>query len=189
MSKFSLNINSAVNALRSLEELSGVIELSSQKIANCISNGGKLMLCGNGGSASDSQHIAAEFTGRFVNDRRPLPAIALTTDTSAITAISNDYSYAEIFSRQINALGKAEDMLIAISTSGNSSSIINAVQAAKELGIFTVGLSGRDGGQLAHVSDVNIIVPNDITARIQECHIFILHSLCERVEQLLGFHS
>lgn len=146
----------------------------------------KLIICGNGGSAADSQHIAAEFTGRFIKDRPPIAVLALSTDTSALTCISNDYSFAEVFSRQLRALGQAEDCLLAISTSGNSENVIQAVLAAKEMRIKTIGLLGRDGGRLKDLCDCAIVVPSEITARIQEAHILIGHSICGSVEVGLG---
>lgn len=155
-------------------------------IVQSIRAGGKIMLCGNGGSAADSQHIAAELTGRFIRDRIPLPALALSTDTSALTCIGNDYSFAEVFSRQLFALGKSGDCLLAISTSGNSANVIKAVEAAHELGIRTIGLLGRDGGALGALCEHNITVPSNITARIQEAHILIGHTICGGVEQGLG---
>jgi len=148
-----------------------------------------LMLCGNGGSAADSQHLAAEFTGRFSKDRPPIAAVALSTDTSALTCIGNDYSFNDIFARQVLALGKAGDCLIAISTSGNSGNVLAAVAAAKSLGISTIGLLGRDGGKLKAQCDVSIVVPSQVTARIQEAHILIGHSLCGAVELKLGLVS
>lgn len=156
-------------------------------ISEALSAGGKLMTCGNGGSAADSQHIASEFTGRFVKDRIPLAAMALSTDSSALTCIANDYSFSEVFSRQVLALGKRGDALLAISTSGNSSNVINAVIAAKEMGIHTIGLLGNDGGKLAQLCDCRIIVPSSVTARIQEVHILLGHTICGGVEIRLGF--
>ena len=147
------------------------------------------MLCGNGGSAADSQHLAAEFTGRFIKDRPPIAAVALSTDTSALTCIANDYSFNEIFARQVQDLGKAGDCLIAISTSGNSGNVLAAVAAAKSLGISTIGLLGRDGGKLKAQCDIAIVVPSQVTARIQEAHILIGHSLCGAVELKLGLVS
>ena len=147
------------------------------------------MLCGNGGSAADSQHLAAEFTGRFSKDRPPIAAVALSTDTSALTCIGNDYSFNDIFARQVLALGKAGDCLIAISTSGNSGNVLAAVAAAKSLGISTIGLLGRDGGKLKAQCDISIVVPSQVTARIQEAHILIGHSLCGAVELKLGLVS
>ena len=147
------------------------------------------MLCGNGGSAADSQHLAAEFTGRFIKDRPPIAAIALSTDTSALTCIANDYSFEAIFARQVQAIGKPGDCLIAISTSGNSGNVLAAVAAAKAIGITCIGLLGRDGGKLKSVCDISIVVPSQVTARIQEAHILIGHSLCGAVEQQLGLVS
>ena len=147
------------------------------------------MLCGNGGSAADSQHLAAEFTGRFIKDRPPIAAIALSTDTSALTCIANDYSFEAIFARQVQAIGKPGDCLIAISTSGNSGNVLAAVAAAKALGITCIGLLGRDGGKLKAECDIAIVVPSQVTARIQEAHILIGHSLCGAVEQQLGLVS
>ena len=163
-----------------------------QAISACVHSlraGGKLMLCGNGGSAADSQHLAAEFTGRFIKDRPPVAAIALSTDTSALTCIANDYSFEAIFARQVQAIGKAGDCLIAISTSGNSGNVLAAVAAAKASGITCIGLLGRDGGKLKAVCDIAIVVPSQVTARIQEAHILIGHSLCGAVEQQLGLVS
>jgi D-sedoheptulose 7-phosphate isomerase len=171
----------------------GTLDTSvSQAIQACVQSlqkGGKLMLCGNGGSAADSQHLAAEFTGRFIKDRPPIAAVALSTDTSALTCIGNDYSFNDIFARQVQALGKAGDCLIAISTSGNSGNVLAAVAAAKSLGISTIGLLGRDGGKLKAQCDVSIVVPSQVTARIQEAHILIGHSLCGAVELKLGLVS
>jgi len=174
------------------QQLSGLDTSISKAIDACVlslQKGGKLMLCGNGGSAADSQHLAAEFTGRFIKDRPPIAAVALSTDTSALTCIGNDYSFNDIFSRQIQALGKAGDCLIAISTSGNSGNVLSAVAAAKSLGISTIGLLGRDGGKLKAQCDVSIVVPSQVTARIQEAHILIGHSLCGAVELKLGLVS
>ena len=174
------------------QQLSGLDASISQAIDTCVQSlqkGGKLMLCGNGGSAADSQHLAAEFTGRFIKDRPPIAAVALSTDTSALTCIGNDYSFNDIFARQVQALGKAGDCLIAISTSGNSGNVLAAVAAAKSLGISTIGLLGRDGGKLKAQCDVSIVVPSQVTARIQEAHILIGHSLCGAVELKLGLVS
>jgi D-sedoheptulose 7-phosphate isomerase len=174
------------------QQLNGLDAAISQAIDTCVQSlqkGGKLMLCGNGGSAADSQHLAAEFTGRFMKDRPPIAAVALSTDTSALTCIGNDYSFNDIFARQVQALGKAGDCLIAISTSGNSGNVLAAVAAAQSLGISTIGLLGRDGGKLKAQCDVAIVVPSQVTARIQEAHILIGHSLCGAVELKLGLVS
>jgi D-sedoheptulose 7-phosphate isomerase len=156
----------------------------------CITSGGKVLACGNGGSASDAQHFAAEFIGRFERERPGLAAIALTTDTSIITAIGNDYSFNAIFSKQVEALGAPGDVLIAISTSGNSANVIAAVQAAHAKEMSIVALTGRGGGKIREMlldTDVHICVPHERTARIQEVHILTLHCLCDAVDnQLLG---
>ncbi|HEV7137349.1 MAG TPA: D-sedoheptulose 7-phosphate isomerase [Steroidobacteraceae bacterium] len=172
---------------QSLSSLAPEIERAAGLVSEALGGGRKLMLCGNGGSAADSQHIAAEMTGRFVKDRRPLPAIALSTDTSALTCIANDYSFDEVFSRQVMALGARGDCLLAISTSGNSRNVIRAVDAARAAGMHVIGLLGRDGGALRGLCDSAIVVPSQTTARIQEAHIFIGHSLCALVEEALGF--
>ena len=141
------------------------------------------MICGNGGSAADAQHIAAELIGRFVGDRRALPAVALTTDTSALTAIANDYGYDAVFSRQVEGLGRAGDVLLSISTSGNSESVNEASRAATLLGMHTMALTGKGGGALEALVDLALVVPSEVTAHIQECHIVIGHLLCDGIEQ------
>lgn len=143
---------------------------------------GRAFFFGNGGSAADSQHIAAEFIGRFKKERRSLPAVALTTDTSILTALGNDYGFEYVFSRQIEGLGQKGDIAFGISTSGNSKNVIEAVKAAKEKGLKTVSMTGGDGGMLAELTDISIIVPSKDTARIQESHICIAHTICELVE-------
>jgi D-sedoheptulose 7-phosphate isomerase len=172
--------------MRGVAALSGEIERAAILIAEAVKAGNKLMLCGNGGSAADSQHIAAEFAGRFVKDRRPLAGLALTTDTSALTCIANDYSFDEVFARQVLGLGRAGDCLLAISTSGNSRNVIRAVEAARGASIRSIGLLGRDGGKLGGLCDLSIVVASQSTARIQEAHIFIGHTLCALVETRLG---
>ncbi len=168
------------------DKLSKNIELTSDLISNSLKNGGTIFWCGNGGSAADSQHLAAEFVGRFKKDREPLKSLALTTDTSILTCISNDYNFDEIFSRQLKALGKSDDVLIAISTSGNSKNIKQALIEAKSLRIKTVGLLGKNGGFCKDYADLPLIVPSETTARIQEMHILIGHLLCELTENKLG---
>jgi D-sedoheptulose 7-phosphate isomerase len=170
------------------EQISKNIQISADMIANSLKSSGTIFWCGNGGSAADSQHIAAEFVGRFKKDRRPLRSIALTTDTSVLTCVANDYSYEEIFSRQLNALGRDGDVLVAITTSGQSENIKQALIQARKMGIKTIGLLGKNGGICKDYSDVSLIVPSDTTARIQEAHILIEHLLCELVEQKLGFN-
>ena len=169
-----------------MESVAEAVVAAAGLITRCLVQGGKLMFCGNGGSAADSQHLSAEFTGRFVRDRRPLAAIALSTDTSALTSIANDYAFDEVFERQVEALGRSGDCLVGISTSGNSANVLRAFAAARRLGVTTIGLLGRDGGRLAAMSDVRVVVPSRTTARIQEAHIFIGHNLCTLVERGLG---
>jgi len=166
------------------EQLTPLIKEAGICIGHALKNGHKVLLAGNGGSAADAQHLAAEFTGRFVKERVPLPAIALTTDTSALTAIGNDYGYEQVFSRQVTALGNTGDILIAISTSGNSPSILAAVAAAKAKGITCIGLMGRDGGDLKDQCAISLVVPSEVTARIQEMHILIGHLFCEYVDAI-----
>ncbi|MFA6086176.1 SIS domain-containing protein [Mucilaginibacter sp.] len=162
------------------------IETACELIRDTITNGNKVYLAGNGGSAADAQHIAAELTGRFLKERKPLPGIALTTDTSAITAIANDYGYEYVFSRQLEALAQPGDLFIGISTSGNSPGILNAFRTAQMVNCKTLGLSGRDGGQMTSLCDLNIIIPSTTTARIQEMHILIGHILCKAVDELFN---
>lgn len=183
---FLLNLKEHLDLCHQLDSLDHVINLAIDTCVQTLSMGGKIMLCGNGGSAADSQHLAAEFTGRFSQDRAPLAALALSTDTSALTCIGNDYGFEQVFSRQIIALGKPGDCLIAISTSGNSANVLAAVTSANRLNIRCIGLLGRDGGKLKNNCDVPIVVPSTVTARIQEAHILIGHSLCGAVEQQLG---
>jgi D-sedoheptulose 7-phosphate isomerase len=161
------------------------IILLAEKIVLAFTNDRKLMLCGNGGSAADAQHIAAEFVNRFVMERPPLPAIALTTDTSIITSIGNDYSFDDIFSKQVKSIGVEGDILLAISTSGSSPNILSAVKTAKSHGIYTVGLCGGDGGKLAIEADSALVVKSRTTARIQETHILTGHIICQLVDYLL----
>jgi len=173
--------------LDSLPDQIDNIDLAIQKCEKVLESKNKFMFCGNGGSAADSQHLAAEFTGRFLSKVQPLPAVALTTDTSAITAIGNDFSFEEVFSRQVSAIGHKGDLLFAISTSGNSSNIIRAVNIAKEAGIYTVGLVGYDGGELGKIADLSIIIDSSFTARIQEMHILVGHIICEALDKKREF--
>jgi D-sedoheptulose 7-phosphate isomerase len=165
-----------------LEPLFPLISDVGIKMQVCIANGGKILLMGNGGSAADSQHIAAEIVGRFKKERKGMPAIALTTDTSILTSVGNDYGYDYIFARQIEALCRPEDLVIGITTSGNSANVVRAMEAAKEIGATTVGLTGGTGGKLTALCDYNLIMPSNVTARIQEAHIFVGHCLCEILE-------
>ncbi len=161
------------------------LEAITRILLKSFKDGHKLLLCGNGGSASDSQHIAAEFVGRFHRERRALPAIALTTDSSILTAVANDYSYDDVFSRQVEALGQKGDVLIAISTSGNSRNVLKAVGKAKELGVITVGFTGADGGALKLETDFVFRAGSTQTPHIQEVHITVLHALSEAIEEVL----
>ena len=154
-------------------------------IVESLQSEGKVLLFGNGGSATDASHIAAEFVGRYDRDRAPLPALALGTDMAAITCIANDYEFADIFSRQISALGRKGDIAIAISTSGNSPNVLKAVEIARQQGLLTIAWTGKGGGRLANQVDYPFVVPSKVTARIQECHITLGHVLCEMVEETL----
>ena len=183
---FQTNLAEHLQLFQQLSSLTPEVNDAGRRIASALAQGGKLMLCGNGGSAADAQHIASELTGRFIQERRPLAGIALTTDSSALTCIGNDYAFDEVFARQLRALGRAGDVLIGISTSGNSANVVKAVQAAREMGITVIGLLGRDGGALKPLSDVAIVVPSKVTARIQEAHILIGHTLCGLIEHELG---
>ena len=162
------------------------IEEVSNLLVDCLSNGKTIFWCGNGGSAGDSQHLAAELIGRYKNDRRPLRSIALTTDSSAITCISNDYSYDKVFERQIEGLGTKGDVLIGISTSGNSFNVINAVKKANKIGVTTVCMLGNNGGAANEIADHSIIINSQSTARIQEMHIFVGHIFCDLIEHGLS---
>ena len=157
---------------------------SADMLAKCIASGHKILIFGNGGSAADAQHIAAEFVNRFKIERPPLAAIALTCDTSIITSIGNDYDFDEIFSKQIEALGNKDDIAMGLSTSGNSKNVIKAINTAKKIGLFTIGITGR-GGKLASCADLALPVESDVTARIQETHNIIGHILCELVDRIL----
>lgn len=162
-----------------------LVARAAREIAKSFERGGKLMLFGNGGSAADAQHIAAEFVNRFVDDREALPALALTTDSSALTSIANDYEYERIFSRQIEALGRRGDIALGITTSGNSANVIRAFELCKERSIRTIGLLGKDGGRAKALCDVPIIVESNVTARIQEVHIIIGHLITGLCEEFL----
>jgi len=167
---------------KTIETMIPNIEEACSLMVETLKNGNKILLCGNGGSAADAQHIAAELTGRYKTERRGLPAIALTTDTSALTAIANDYGYHRIFDRQVEALANQGDLLIGISTSGNSQNILSAFKVAKELGCKTLGLSGKDGGEMNLLCHLNLVIPSHDTPRIQEMHILIGHILCQGVD-------
>jgi D-sedoheptulose 7-phosphate isomerase len=171
--------------LKVAQECGPAIVQAAEVMLQCLRSGGKLLFFGNGGSAADAQHLAAEFVGRFVKERRALPAMALTTDSSIVTAVGNDYGFERIFSRQIEALGNAGDAAIGISSSGNSPNVIAAMKQAARQNLKTIGLAGRDGGALAQCVDIALVVRCTNTARVQECHIAIGHLLCELVENAL----
>jgi D-sedoheptulose 7-phosphate isomerase len=175
-----------VEVVAGLVHLEPSLAAAAAYIAHSLRAGGKLMLCGNGGSAADCQHLAAEFVGRFSVDRVPLAAIALTTDSSALTAIGNDYDFDEVFARQVAALARPGDVLLAISTSGRSENVRRAAMTAHRLGVVTIGLLGGDGGTIAAVCDGVMVVPSRSTARVQEAHILLGHALCGEVERLMG---
>src|SRR2546421_5408766 len=160
------------------------IQRAGDLICRALKNGNKILICGNGGSAADAQHIAAELVGRYEKERRGWPAIALTTDTSALTALANDYGYELVFARQVQALATSGDVLIAISTSGNSANILAAVKQARDLGCVAIALTGAGGGQLAKICDASVVVPSDRTSRVQEAHITIGHLWCELVDKM-----
>lgn len=186
---WEMNINrycdNVSNNFKKLREISSIIADATDQVAKALRCGNKILFCGNGGSAADSQHLAAELMGLFLIDRSPLPAIALTTDTSALTAIGNDYSFENVFSRQVCGLGQSGDVLIGLSTSGNSRNVVKAFKTAKELGLSTIGLTGSSGGQMKVLCDLCICVPSDQTNHIQEMHIAIGHMICGVVEEQL----
>ena len=183
-------IDSADLKYQASQVLSRPIAAAVQAVLTCVTSGGKVLACGNGGSAADAQHFAAEFVGRYERERPELSAIALTTDSSILTAIANDYDFKVVFSRQVRALGSPGDILLAISTSGNSANVLAAIEAAHEREMVVIGLTGRGGGKMSQSlrdTDIHICVPSDRTARIQEVHILTLHCICDAVDaQLLG---
>jgi len=175
-------LNEHIEVAKRTEKLMPLVERAGKICVNSLKNNGRVLICGNGGSAADAQHIAAELSGRFKKERKALAGIALTTDTSALTAIGNDYGFDTIFSRQVEALGRDSDTLIAISTSGNSVNVINAIEVAKELGLKVITLSGKDGGKMKDLGDVNIVIPSNNTPRIQEMHIMCGHMICAVID-------
>jgi D-sedoheptulose 7-phosphate isomerase len=178
--EFSEHIKASQNTLDSIADQ---IETASKICINSLKNGGKILIIGNGGSAADAQHIAAELVGRYKTERKGLPAIALTTDSSAITSIANDYGFLHVFDRQVEALAHKDDVVIGISTGGTSPNVVNALTAANKLDCKTIGLSGKDGGEFNSLCDVNLIVNSNDTPRIQEMHILIGHTICHLIEQ------
>ena len=177
--EFNEHIKASQNTLDSIVDQ---IEIASKICINSLKNGGKILIMGNGGSAADAQHIAAELVGRYKTERKGLPAIALTTDTSAITSIANDYGFLHVFDRQVEALANKGDVVIGISTGGTSPNVVNALTTANALGCITIGLSGKDGGDFNAICDVNLLVNANDTARIQEIHILIGHTMCHLIE-------
>lgn len=180
--------DSAQTKLSAVEMLAAPIAAAIETLTGCLVNGGKILACGNGGSAADAQHFAAELVGRFEAERQELAAIALTTDSSILTAVGNDYGFSQIFSRQVRAFGHNGDVLLAISTSGNSGNVIEAIRAAHEQQMTVVALTGKGGGDIADLlndNDIHLCVPADRTARIQETHLLIIHCLCDGIDALL----
>ncbi|WP_300454135.1 phosphoheptose isomerase [Accumulibacter sp.] len=180
--------DSAQTKLDAIEVLASPIAQAIEAMVDCLLNNGKILACGNGGSAADAQHFAAELVGRFEVERHELAAIALTTDSSILSAVANDYGYQMVFAKQVRALGQAGDVLVAISTSGNSPSVVEAINAAQENDLRVVALTGRGGGEIAGLlreSDVHICVPADRTSRIQETHLLAIHCLCDGIDCLL----
>ena len=177
--RFDEHLDTYIKMRNYIEDIRVVADICK----NALNEGNKILFCGNGGSAADAQHLAAELVGRFVKERESLPAIALTTDTSILTAIANDYSYDDVFSRQVAGLGQAGDVLIGISTSGNSKNVVKATELAKQKGLKTVAFTGEGGGILGALCDAVIAVPSKTTARIQEMHILVGHIVCELVEE------
>jgi D-sedoheptulose 7-phosphate isomerase len=180
--------DSAATKASALAAMAAPIEAATRRMVHSLAAGGKVMACGNGGSAADSQHFAAELLNRFEKERPPLAAIALTTDTSTLTSIANDYRYEDVFAKQIQALGRRGDVLLAISTSGNSPNVIEAIHAAHAHGVTVVALTGRGGGKIAALlaaDDIHLCVPAERTARIQEVHLLTIHCLCDGIDALI----
>lgn len=184
--KFSSSINEHVQVILQLNSLQSEVQNAISISVEAIKHGRKIFACGNGGSASDSQHLVGELVGRFTKDRMPLPAISLNTDTSVLTCIANDFSYDDVFSRQLDALGHENDVLVIFSTSGLSKNIIKACAVAKQKKIKIIGFLGKNGGEVLRECNSKILVPHKSTARIQECHIFLVHFLCGQIEERLG---
>ena len=182
---FFKNLTGHRDVLQKMDSIAELVLEAGETITKALLSGGRIFFCGNGGSAADAQHLAAELSGRYLKERRPLDGIALHCNTSALTAIGNDYSFDDIFARQLMAHGRKGDVLVAISTSGNSMNIIRALETAQEIGIFTIGMTGSGGGKIRNVAEMLIEVPSDSTPRIQEMQIIIGHVLCEIAENLV----
>ena len=189
ISRISENFSESAHLkLQCMDTLAAPIAVAAQRMVDCLKVDGKILSCGNGGSAADAQHFSSELLNRFEKERPGLAAMALTTDSSTLTSIANDYDYSQVFAKQVRALGHAEDMLLAISTSGNSKNVIAAIQAAHECGVGVVALTGRGGGAIAELlteGDVHVCVPAQTTARIQEVHLLVIHCLCDAIDCLL----
>lgn len=183
MSDFRTYCLTVAKNFEALTALEAVVQSAIEAIEDALKRDNKIMFCGNGGSAADAQHLAAELIGRYLLDRAPLPALALTVDTSALTAIANDYSYDEVFARQLGGLGQTGDVLVALSTSGNSRNVLRAIEVARAKGIKTVGMTGQSGGLMRQLCDICICVPSDQTNHIQEMHIAVGHVICGAVER------
>ena len=191
MSRINKNFQDSINTKQlAAEMLAEPIRRAAQLVTQCFLNGGKVLSCGNGGSAGDAQHFSSEMLNRFEMERPGLPAMALTTDSSTLTSIANDYSYNQVFSKQVTALGQTGDILLAISTSGNSSNVNAAIDAAHERDMLVIALDGKKGGEMSDrlsLNDVEICVPSDSTARIQEVHLLVIHCICDLIDhQLMG---
>jgi D-sedoheptulose 7-phosphate isomerase len=176
------NIQASAATFQSLVSLAAPLEKAGHALTHCLVSGHKLITCGNGGSASDASHIATEFVARFHTDRRPYPALSLTDSGSTMTAISNDYAFEQVFARQVRAFAKPGDVLLAITTSGKSKNILLALEAAKELGVTSIAFLGKGGGFTKGVATIDLIVPSEVTARVQESHLLLYHCLCELVD-------
>ncbi len=182
MTLFQNSLNEARETIESLKAFEGEITEAANVVLKCLTSGGKLLFCGNGGSAADSAHMATEFTCRFKEDRRPYPAIALNVDGGLLTAVGNDYNFQDVFSRQVWAYGKPGDVLIALTTSGKSRNVLFALEEARRRDVRTIAFLGKGGGFTAGAAEIEIVVPGQVTARIQEAHKFLLHVMCEQVE-------
>ena len=176
-------LNEHIEVTKKTQKLLPLVEEAGKLCVESLKNGGKIILCGNGGSAADAQHIAAELSGRFKKERKALAGVAITTDTSTLTSIGNDYGFDYIFSRQVEAIGRKDDVLIAISTSGNSANIIRAIESGKKIGMKIITLTGKEGGEMKSLGDINVIIPSNNTPRIQEMHIIVGHMICAIIDE------
>jgi phosphoheptose isomerase len=181
-SHFCESLDDAIEVFSGLRTLESKVEAAASLVLECLKSSGKLLVCGNGGSAADSNHMATEFTCRFQGDRRPYPAISLTADGGLLTAIGNDYTFQDIFGRQVRAYAKAGDILIALTTSGKSRNVLTAIEEAKRLGVKSIAFLGKGGGFTKGAADIELLVEGSVTARIQEAHKFLIHAICELVE-------